>query len=456
MKQETDIPVRGIRIKKIAYACIFACLLLMGVIFLEIARVNHCYQRLTDITQECLEGLRCAVSLERSSDYLTNQVRLFVLKKDPENMKLYFEEIEGKNRENMVARLEAIYGSTDPKAVSRLEAALHQSQDLEQLEFHAMRLVSYAIGLPSEELPLSVSLWEMTAEEKRASKEELIKFARDLVYGTEYILEKQLIKAETQETLDLLNASMEARQTESEKALTSALIEQRVLIVLIAALICAIFWCVGALIVHPVSDHVRSIQSSQKWKVSGAFELRYLASIYNQLYDKNEAYQKDLEYKAEHDALTGICNRAAFEEKKDVLRNDALSVALILVDVDHFKEVNDTKGHEMGDLTLQKIAELLCGLALDNKYCIARIGGDEFAVILRNAKNELFPTIQKEFQRINLLLAAGYDGIPPISVSSGVAFSENGYTKELFRQADEALYSAKKQERGRCCMGTPA
>lgn len=452
MKQETNVPVRGIKIKKIAYICIVICVLLMAIIYLEIARVNHSYQRLTSVTQDCLEGLRCAVSLERSSDYLTDQVRLFVIQKDPEKMKLYFDEVEGRNRENMVARLRTLYSSTDPEAVSQLEAALAESQALEHLEIHAMRLVSYAMGIPSQELPLAVSLWEMTSEEKRLSREELMDFSYDLVYGTEYLLDKQKIKSNIQGTLDLLNARMEDRQAESQKALSKALGEQRVFIFLLTILICVVFWIVGTLIVYPVSEHVRSIQADKKWKVAGVFELKYLSAIYNQLYDKNEAYRKELEYKAEHDALTGIYNRAAYEQKKDSLRNLSLDVTLILVDVDDFKSINDTKGHEMGDRALQAVAELLLGLALDNKYCIARIGGDEFAVILQDTGRKLFPTIQSEIQRINGLLTAGYDGLPPFSISVGVAFSEHGYTKELFRQADKALYSVKKQGGGSCGM----
>lgn len=452
MRQEANTPVNGIKIRGIARICIAACILLMVVIYIGIARVDSRYRYLTAATRDCLEGQRCAVSLERSSDYLTNQVRLFVAGQDVRNMNLYFEEVEGKNRENMVARLEALYGNTDPDTVIQLEQALKESQGLEMMERHAMRLVCYAMELSREQLPEEIAEWQLTEEEKSMSKEELINLAYDLVYGTGYLLEKQQIKANTQSTLDLLTGKMEERQVASGYALKKAFAEQKVFIFSIMALICLVFWIILALIVYPVGEHVRSIQSDQKWKILGAYELRYLAFIYNRLYDKNESYRKELEYKANHDALTGIYNRAAFEKKRYELSGRSLDVALILADVDAFKAINDTKGHEVGDETLKKVAGLLGSLELENKHCIARIGGDEFAVVLYGVKKEGYPLIEKEVGRINQILKAGDEVVPPVTISAGVSFSPNGYSTELFRQADQALYNTKKYQDRDCCM----
>lgn len=127
-------------------------------------------------------------------------------------------------------------------------------------------------------------------------------------------------------------------------------------------------------------------------------------------------------------------------------------MGLILVDVDEFKGVNDTKGHDAGDEALKMVAKLLNGLALENRYCIARIGGDEFALILQGTKKDCFPAIEKEIERMNQVLGTGEGAVPKLSVSVGVAFSENGYSKDLFRQADQALYETKKQGGGSCHM----
>lgn len=452
MSRKTDTPVYGIKIKNIAHICIISCVLLMFIIYFEIARVDHDYQSLINSTSDCLKGQKCAISLERSSDNLTNQVRLFVVEQDPEKMHLYFDEIEGQNRENMVAQLEMLYGNTEPEAVDRLKNALHESKELERLEVHAMCLVSHAMGLPKEELPEAVASWNMTPEEKAMTEEELIEKAHSLVYGARYLHEKQQIKSNTQETLDLLTGKMEQRQNESGDALQKTFSEQKLFIFLLMVLVCAVFLVIGTLIVYPVSEHVRSIQANKKWRVMGIYEMRYLACIYNQLYDNNEVYKKELEYKATHDALTGIYNRAAFERKKADLVGEGLMVALLLADVNKFKRINDTLGHEVGDKTLKKVARVLDELKLENKCCVARIGGDEFAVLFQNIRKESFPAIKEEIQRINEILGAEDGDVPKVSISVGVAFSENGYSNELFRQADQALYYTKSYRYSDCSI----
>lgn len=317
MRRETASPVHGIKIRRIANICIVLCLAFMAIIYTEIGKVDESYRRLISTTQDCFEGQKCAISLERSSDYLTRQVRLFVVERKLEDMYLYFDEVEGQNREKMVADLEALYGDIDPETVAKLDSALQESKALEQLEVHAMCLMSYALGTKKEDVPEAVAQWEMTEEEKKMSEEELIDKAYDLVYGKEYLVEKQLIKSNIQGTLDLLAENMGRRQARSREALEKAFQDQRFFIFLILAMVCIVFWLTGSLIIYPVGEHVRSIQADRKWKILGAYEMRYLAFIYNRLYDKNEAYKKELEYRADHDGMTGIYNRAAFEKKGD-------------------------------------------------------------------------------------------------------------------------------------------
>lgn len=87
---------------------------------------------------------------------------------------------------------------------------------------------------------------------------------------------------------------------------------------------------------------------------------------------------------------------------------------------------------------------------------VCRIGGDEFAVIMVDMRRELYYTIPDKIAEINDLLAVPEDGLPAVSLSAGVAFSdENGFRGSLFRAADSALYAAKAH--GRCgCSVSPA
>lgn len=458
MERDYSTKIHGVKIKNIARVCISICAVLLIVTYIGIFQVDKSYQGLVQTTNNCVEGQKCAVSLEHSSDYLTDEVRMYVMGLDAEHMYLYFEEIDSKNREMMVQRLEEIYGETDAEAVKQLKEALRESKALEELEVHAMCLTSYRLNLNKSDLPGAVADWEMTQEELEMTDKELRDAAYELVYGSEYLESKTRIKRSTADTFDILTENMEGRQKESGEKLEKTLAAQRVYTFLMIVLVGVVFWLIGILIVYPVTEHVRSIQSNKPWKDIGGYEMRYLANIYNRLYAKNEIYREELQYKAEHDALTGICNREVFEQRKERLRGRDVSIALMLVDVDEFKSVNDSLGHEVGDEALCRIANILKDIGMGDRYCVARIGGDEFAIILINTTETDFPRIQAEVDRINNEICRGDEKLPPLSVSAGIAFSRNGYTNELFHQADQALYHTKQNGRRGCsqydrCMG---
>lgn len=120
-----------------------------------------------------------------------------------------------------------------------------------------------------------------------------------------------------------------------------------------------------------------------------------------------------------------------------------------MIDVDHFKDVNDRNGHEIGDLALKRVAKLLTRSFRNSDYVI-RYGGDEFVVVLVDINSDNADIIQRKFEWINSELHYQKDGIPPLSISIGVAFSENGFTDDLFHQADTALYQAKEAGRNTC------
>lgn len=120
-----------------------------------------------------------------------------------------------------------------------------------------------------------------------------------------------------------------------------------------------------------------------------------------------------------------------------------------MIDVDHFKDVNDRNGHEIGDLALKRVAKLLTRSFRNSDYVI-RYGGDEFVVVPVDINSDNADIIQRKFEWINSELHYQKDGIPPLSISIGVAFSENGFTDDLFHQADTALYQAKEAGRNTC------
>lgn len=150
-----------------------------------------------------------------------------------------------------------------------------------------------------------------------------------------------------------------------------------------------------------------------------------------------------------------LLNRRSFDQILSLYEKDRSSFALILADVDIFKQINDTCGHDTGDRILKRVAALLHTTFRSTDY-VCRIGGDEFAVIMVDMSRELYYTIPDKIAEINDLLAVPEDGLPAVSLSAGVAFSdENGFCGSLFRAADSALYTAKAH--GRCgCSVSPA
>ena len=163
------------------------------------------------------------------------------------------------------------------------------------------------------------------------------------------------------------------------------------------------------------------------------------------------------------DPLTGIRNRAYFDLQFPLelerARRHGTSLALVLVDIDHFKDVNDTYGHPAGDRILHAVAqELLEGLRRIDLVC--RVGGEEFALVLPDttldAVNEVVPRLQVRIANHPL---ADPDATAPIRVTvscGGVVFPAAGDTPvELYRKADEMLYLSKQRGRNRCHVWNP-
>lgn len=167
-------------------------------------------------------------------------------------------------------------------------------------------------------------------------------------------------------------------------------------------------------------------------------------------------YQRRLEAMATTDNLTGLANRHALELLLDQGTRESTRLgtpmSAIMLDIDRFKELNDSRGHLAGDRVLQQVAELLRG-GVRNSDIASRWGGEEFLVILKNTRlpaaadvaNALRARIEKARPEI--------DGSPvTLTISAGVATYRAGESKESFvARADALLYQAKQEGRNRVC-----
>ena len=157
--------------------------------------------------------------------------------------------------------------------------------------------------------------------------------------------------------------------------------------------------------------------------------------------------------KAERDSLTGLLNsettRRRIAQQMDAL-GDGERGALIMVDIDRFKEVNDTFGHLEGDRALVDVARILRE-SFRVGDVVGRLGGDEFMVYLNRVKDSAVVKEKCEAVRRAVERRASSDSGRRITISTGSALSKPDESfEDLYRRADEALYAAKRDGRNRC------
>jgi diguanylate cyclase (GGDEF)-like protein/PAS domain S-box-containing protein len=171
---------------------------------------------------------------------------------------------------------------------------------------------------------------------------------------------------------------------------------------------------------------------------------------------ERKVFEERLQHMADHDPLTGLLNRRSFQAALAAHLRAETSGALVVLDVDQFKLVNDTHGHGAGDDLLVRVAAALGGVTRDCDL-LARIGGDEFAILLTTgdaAEAQAVAARLLNAVRREPLLRSGLQG-QPVTLSVGIraiAQREHGTAEELLVQADLAMYDAKKAGRDRAAL----
>ena len=156
------------------------------------------------------------------------------------------------------------------------------------------------------------------------------------------------------------------------------------------------------------------------------------------------------------DALTGLLNRHGFEAELEQLleqhRKENKRMVAVLLDIDHFKRVNDTYGHIVGDQVLRKVGMSIKELVAGEKHVAGRYGGEEFVVLLPEtppqAAFKLTDNIRRTIAKLRLAKRGTGEKLPPITISGGIALYRKGEAgHQWLSRADDALYQAKFQGR---------
>lgn len=444
----------SLSLKKLNTVMVVAAILISLILFLAMTRTATMYDEVHSITTEIKNYETTAYTLQSASDYLTEQIRLFVVTGEKTNLDNYFEESNvTKRRDDAVEMLRARHG--DSPAFTELQSAMNGSLVLMVMEYHAARLAVDAFGHDLEDYPKEVQSVRLSDYEASLSPQQKGDLAKRMVFSEEYRRQKTFISEHTMNCLMQLEKEIWEQQTAVSYNLKKTMFIEHLLTALLIAILLGIVYLTSRLVIFPLRDYVNLIREDERLPVTGAEELRFLAQTYNAMRETNRLHREQLTYEATHDKLTTLYNRRGFEMLLEDL--DLSNVAVVLVDLDKFKSINDLYGHDIGDKVLVKVSKVLTDYYGESGH-ICRLGGDEFVVLLEHTTSAIKDQLKKQVDTINKWLRAGHDGLPPFSISVGVSFCSSGKLEEvleLLKEADEALYDAKEHGRSTVSFNDP-
>ena len=429
----------------------FVCISLLAafVLFLSDLFVTQGYQRMEEASDRYIAAQLAATDMEAGSDYLTDRVRCFVVTGDIEYLKDFFDEVNVTRRRDLaVESLETLLEGHDGAALANLNIALDLSNELVRKEYLAMRMTLEANHQDMSGIPEEIASVEIAPEDLALSDDDLLKKAQTLVFDNNYMHAKDRIRENVSLcTQALIHASSQDLETASTR-MAMLVHLQTALTILFLLIVLAIVFFISIQVRLPISHMVVRMQAQEPIEPAGAEELRFVSRTYNTILEENRAARERLSHEASHDALTGLFNRGAYDMLMESV--DTSHMALILVDVDYFKSINDTYGHAVGDRVLKRVAEVLQH-SFRSVDILCRFGGDEFVVVMTRVTSAMGPLVMNKIRQANQLLQNPKDDLPPVSLSVGVAFSDRKNPQgDIFKDADAALYKVKEAGRNGC------
>ena len=437
MKEKKE---QGISLRSIHVLLIIVMIVMSGIVIYSTYRMTSTFLSLVSATEEHTELENAAHELMDASDYLTEQVQRFTINGDRRFMDQYFTEaFESNRREQALSKMDV--DEDTQAALKQLEEAMANSVSLMDQEYYAMRLVVDAKGIT--DYPEILDTVILSGEDAALSAEDKIRRATELVLNDDYYEQKDRIRQDMRESLEEVDKLMKKAKDTELATLGRELEVVRIVILIQVISIVILVRLTSILGIDPVLKAVDRIKEDNPIPEMGANEFRYLAQAYNKMYARYRTSLEHLNYKASHDELTGAYNRAGYDLLLSAI--DHRSTIMMLIDVDNFKSINDTYGHETGDKVLIKIVQVLNSIFRDDD-CICRIGGDEFVVFMVHSSNISRRLIETKINQINIELENTDDGLPPVSISVGIVNGRDVKNAEtMFEKTDAAMYESKKQ-----------
>lgn len=433
----------GIRLRKLNIVMLIAAVAFSIGLIIAMNMTGKLNNDANKFTQQIIDRKNSSSDLMRASDYLTEQMQVFTVTGNRQYLDNYFTEAKvTRRRENALQVLSQ--GNTRSDAYLDLSAAMDESVSLMNTEYYAARLTVIAYGLNITDFPEEIQIVQLDVEDLALSQndpEALKEKAAFMMHGEEYQKSKDKISSNIDKCLQNLDKEMDEKQKDYADRLSRQLVIENILTVLIVITMLAMVFITYRLVIRPLKYSVDLIRDEQDLPVSGAYEIRFLAKTYNLMHHTNMQSKEKLTYEATHDKLTGLYNRRGYDFLVENV--DLETSALLLFDIDNFKSINDTYGHDAGDRILTRVSDTIFGNFRAQDY-ICRIGGDEMAVIMVHTDTSLASLIESKVKKINKTLSEKDGQDPSVQVSCGVAFGESGINSEtIFKRADTCLYEVK-------------
>lgn len=400
----------------------------------------HYFEKVTTITEQCIISEEAARKMQQGSDILTEQVRLYVMTSQEKYLNGYFEEANvTKHRENALWALRQNFENIDQ--LKDIEEAMEESNHLMIKELYAMKLT--AIALNVENTPADLANVIIDENDLALSAAQKISKAQKLVSDNEYQLVKEQISSNVNSCLEQLLAMTKSKQNDTIDIFKGLYTKQAIAQFVLLLFFIFENFVIHKLVINPLNIYNENMKNDNVVPEIGAIELQSLAKTYNRVYKENLTNQELLHHEAEHDALSKLLNRSMFNKILLNYQKGTTPFALMLLDVDYFKNFNDEFGHVMGDKIIQKVAEKLSEVFNETKL-IFRIGGDEFAIIIPNVTNDDCGYISEKLNKLKQKLLSTDGNLPKVSMSIGITFKEDNTNEdEKFQNADRALYYVK-------------
>lgn len=443
------MPKMKVHLRKISFIFLALILVLSAVLISTALKVPLQFQLFAKNSMQSQKVAEAAVSLQEASDFLTDESRRFAINGEWIHLENYFLEVnEFRRREKA---LEEINNSGAPEASADfIEKALKESKELEEIECKAMKLVVSAKGYdknPLYKIPPAVENAELSDKEKAMDFNTKMATAWLTLFSDQYFSKKMAISDYRSKAVEEIFKRTGVLNRNNAENLKATFHKTIIEIALIVAFSLTFFLIIIFFVVNSLYTFIDSIKKNQKLKAAKTKELELLRQTYNEMFDIAMEKEHFLRQKAEHDELTGLINRSAFKVILKALKESSETVAFIMLDIDKFKEINDTYGHSVGDKVLKTVAQILESSFRSTDYA-ARLGGDEFAVVLSKCDEDLEKTKEIISSKMKTLFKKLEEKsrleIPVTTLSCGIAISKNGWNENLIERADAALYEIKR------------